>query len=503
MKKIFFLILGIIIIYGSFLRFYHLWFQSFWIDEGYSSIVSYFMQLNSFIPKLPSGIYDFSQYFFNFFQTVSFALFWTSDFSARLFSVLLNILTWLLLLLFSYEWIVYLYKKPNKKLVYIVLIVLWVLFYFSNWEIIWSRQARFYSLLVFLFLLCLYLLFKVFILNDEKYFKYLVILLSIWIVFHPFMWSLLLIFLIYLWYEVYKNKKLPKEYVNWLIIWLIIFLIQKWIIFYFAWNVNLWLNPHDIWSLEKYYVNYYNKHLFFQLWIIYILFFIWIIYLLYKDTKLWFFVLLAWFVNVYTITHKWILFHTRYVFHLYTLILFVFTLVFYWLIEKIFEHKDIIKYLYMFFVLFILVEIIFTYKFNFFPKKEYFIDWTSPQPNFKWAYSFVNWNLTWSKIISWFPHMCLWYQKILNWKFNCKYWLKVNLTGHLKSEEKLKQLKNDRYTWIRYFTWNTYTWFVFVLDDLSLRMNLDKDLVWKVLKNCKLVYRNWKRYNFIWVWDCR
>jgi len=497
MKKYFYILLFFVLFYAIFLRFYYLWFQSFWIDEGYSSIVSYFANLNNFIPKLPTWIYDFSQYFWTIFQVISFKLFWLSDFSARFFSVILNILTWLIVLLFTSKLINWQKWDKNNIIVYLTLLIVAILFYFSNWEIIWARQARFYSLLAFLFILITYLLFEVFILKNKKYFRYLMIFLPLWLIFHPFLWSLWVVFLIYFWYQLFEDKKIDKREIIWLFVWAFIFLIFKFIFFYFSNKIWIWVHPVDIGNLSNWYIKYYNIHLIENLWIVYILFFIWMIILLYKIPKIGLFFLLIWFINFYVITHKWIMFHTRYVFHLYSIIFIVSWYLIFSLIKSIFKKN---KYIYGWLWIIILFLLFFTYKFNFLPKKEYFIDFTSPQPNFKWAYKSIE-NYSWN-IISWFSHMCLWYQKTLKWEFNCKYWLRVDLTWYPGNKEKLLKIMKDRYTWMKYYTWDSYTWFVFVLDDLSLRRNLNKNLIWKVLKNCKLIYKSWKRYDFIWVWKC-
>jgi len=490
-KNTFYIVLWIIISYWFFLRFHNLWFQSFWIDEWYSSIVSYFANLNWFIPKLPSWIYDFSQYLFTLFQVISFKIFWVSDFSARFFSVIFNILTWWVLLLFVYKFLANFLKEKNKNIVYFVIILLAILFFLSNWEIIWARQARFYSLLGLFFISIVYFMFEVFFLKNKKYFKYLILSLSFWLIYHPFIWSLLPIFLLFLVLEIWNDKKLDKKYLYWILIWWVLFFLQKLFFYVFSKNINIWVNPTDIWNLAKYYMMYYHNHLLENLWIVYLLFFISIIILLFKKTKFGIFILLVWFINFYVITHKWIMFHTRYVFHLYPIILIWFSYIFYFFLK----NYKILNWLVVLIVLFLIA---FTYKFNFLPNDEYFIDYTSPQPNFKQAYKNISWN-----IVSWFWQICVWYKKTLNKKINCKYTLSVDLTWYPWRKKKLQKLKNDRYTWLEYFRNKNISWFTFVLDDLTIRRALNKKMIDSIFKKCKLIYKSWKKYNFIWVWQCK
>ena len=50
------------------------------------------------------------------------------------------------------------------------------IFTFSTWQIIWSREARFYEILSFIYLLDIYFLWKYFVKNNDSYFLYFLIL---------------------------------------------------------------------------------------------------------------------------------------------------------------------------------------------------------------------------------------------------------------------------------------------------------------------------------------
>gem|GEM_PF-7117158 len=78
------------------------------------------------------------------------------------------------------------------------------------------------------------------------------------------------------------------------------------------------------------------------------------------------------------------MFHSRYMLHLYPIIIMVGTYFFYIIINSFFyEKNNIKKLLYIFLSMFLLFKIFTTYNFTIIPKKNYYIDSTSPQPNFK------------------------------------------------------------------------------------------------------------------------
>ena len=80
------------------------------------------------------------------------------------------------------------------------------LFVFSTWQIIWTREARFYELLSFLYLLNVYFLWRYFVKNDKNIFVYFVVVLFLSIIFHPFFLSILIISIILFLYKSIKNK---------------------------------------------------------------------------------------------------------------------------------------------------------------------------------------------------------------------------------------------------------------------------------------------------------
>jgi len=314
-KKTIYALIVLIFIYAFFIRFYELWYQSFWIDEWFSSIKSLAMLANNMLPVLWDGSIKLSQYLHLFLQSISYKFLGVNDFAWRVFSILFNIWSWIVLLFFSKDLLKVKYKE------YYLIWVLWViiLFLFSSREITWARQARFYSMLWFIFILISYFLYKYFILNEKKYFKYVVLSLSIWIWFHSFIWSLLLVFIIFTSIKYYKEDIKYSEYkteIKWILIavWLLIF--QKWLFVFFwtGWGIVPIIN--DVWELSIQYSKNYHIHLLDKLWIIYILFFGGLIRMFFKDFQKWLFFSLIFGINFYFISYKLCLFHSRYMLHL-------------------------------------------------------------------------------------------------------------------------------------------------------------------------------------------
>ena len=514
-----YIILGVIFIYSIFLKFYFLWEQSFWIDEGFSSYISQqFFESNIDFTKPEYLLHNFS-------QIISFNIFWISDFSARFFSVIFSIINTIFIYLISIK----LFK--NKKQA----IVSTLIFSFLTWEIIWARQARFYSLLQLIFTINLYLnisIVKQYLDNTKNnkkikknnisflknnYLNFFIIISYIWILFHPFLYSNLVIFWVSIFYVIlnkislstegfsplkyFKQKSVKqkakalfwyiwKKYFT-LIILLIILIIE--IIKYInnLWNIWIWISKTLPEEFINNYINNYNNHLFLELGILYFLFIVSLFIFAIKRKFvelifLWF----SFFFIFYIISQKWFLFHTRYILILYPLIIV-------WASYSIFYFynlvkNNILKYIYLI-IVFILILI--TAKFTFLPEKEYNIDYTSPQPNFKEAYNIIP---NKSKIISWFPMMCEWYF----WnKWECIYHLPVDYVWSPKSIKNTLDRWKDNYTKLPYLLnlnqlkkWKKY---YFVLDDLSLKRTINKKLIKNIFNNWKIIFDNWKKYNNI------
>ncbi len=510
MKKIIFYIsMLVIFIYWIYIRYYELWTWSFWIDEWYSSIVSYFASLNNFIPYLASGKYDFSQYLFTFFQSISFYSFWISDYSARLPSFVFWIINILIYYLLSIELL------KNNKNRYLATFSIMFVFIFSTWQIIWTREARFYELLSFLYLINIYFLWKYTLTNNFRYYLLFFIFALTWILFHPFCFWLILIWLIVLFYNIYKEKNYNKfSLILWFfIIWLIYLLIDIWFKYISSWDIYLSESIPKVNNINNYnYINYlllYIKNLYNELWIIFITYSIWVIYMLYRKKIyefLIFWLLVA--INILIISY-WYMAHTRYMFHLYSII----TLI-WWYNMFIFWEYLISKYNYRFkkiisvwIILLFTIWIYFTYNLTIVPQRFYYIDYTSPKPNFKMAYNYLNQNYKDSNIISWFPQLCYWYN--INNTQKCKYAINVNLIWNKNLINELKELKYENYTNLEFINnlenIKNIENYYFLLDDLTIKNAINKNLIEDIIDKCDLFYKdiwNYESNNLLWIWHC-
>lgn len=110
------------------------------------------------------------------------------------------------------------------------------------------------------------------------------------------------------------------------------------------------------------------------------------------------------------------------------------------------------------------------------------------------------------KIVSWFPHMCFWYN-LKNTK-KCEFALSINLIWNSIFDEKILQKKSENYTNTKYLDdlskidWKKY---YFVLDDLTIKNAINKTLINTILDKCYIVYKdvwNYDSSSFIWIWKC-
>lgn len=495
--KIFKISLFLIIVYGIFLRGYNLWLQSFWIDEWYSAIVS-----------LTNGIHDLSYYLHTIFQSLSFFLLWHSDFSARIPSFLFWV--WSI-------YIFYLFSKSlfeGKEFWNIWIIITLFLFIFSTSEIVWARDARFYELLNFIVLSALYFLWKYSENWKMQYFFYYLWITLVWMIFHPFCISLFaiwVIFMIYKWISDYiKKESLKKYYIPFLslIIWFILYIIISLVIKNLSngldINWNFTSTPTLSEEMQKGYIKYYLLSVWENLWILLPLFLVGIIYFAHtlQIKKL---IIFGWFfaINFYTISQEGYLAHTRYMFHLYSIIILMWGYTAFVVISFLYnKYKKVYSYIFISILLLLTLN---TFQFSVIPESHYYIDESSPKPDFKKIYTYLD-TVENVKIISWFPHMCVWYN--LDEKEKCAFALWVNLIGSERDELGMKALISERYTNIPYI-WSLSSIkkeeYYFVLDDLTIKNALQKDIINEVLETCDLLLSdkwNGKEYNSIWLWKC-
>lgn len=201
--------------------------------------------------------------------------------------------------------------------------------------------------------------------------------------------------------------------------------------------------------------------------------------------------------------------HTRYMFHIYSIITFVWSL---WIIIFLnfiiksykFEYKKIAI---LFLIILVIFSIIKTYKITLIPQRFYYIDYTSPKPNFKLAYQNIDIYFPNKKIISWFPHLCYWYN--LDEKEKCSYAININLIWNKNIDKNLIIQKNENYTNIEYINnlneIKKINQYIFVLDDLTIKNAINKELLNDIINNCNMIYKDvwdYEKSNFIWIWSC-
>jgi len=149
------LLLAIILLFGLFLRLYELGSVPFWVDESISSIASLNI-LEKGLPILDSGYYYGGATVFHYTQALSFLIFGTNDFAARLPSVLFGMLTIVL---------AYFIGKEYSRTGGIMAAALCAIFFL---EVSYSRQARFYQLFQLAFFATIYFIYRAFKAKDDK-----------------------------------------------------------------------------------------------------------------------------------------------------------------------------------------------------------------------------------------------------------------------------------------------------------------------------------------------
>ena len=468
-------ILSCIIFYISFLLFYKLWVQSFWIDEWYSSYVAKYMSLE--------WLYKSKYFLFEWLQALCFKIWWFTDFWARFPSVIAHIFSVLLMYLIPT-------KLCKNKYVWLFSALLFGVLYWELWR--W-RDARFYALLQCIFLLWMYLT----VLWTEKwkvlYLNLAIILAGIWMMFHPFLYCLTaIIWLMFI--SQYKKLRdfktlFSKKYLS---TWILIIIWLVWLVVYWTlWSVMKWELTNQLSrDAKKYYFSFYSKHLWWELGIISVLWIIWMFwFILKKKVKEWILFLLPLLLFMYALVIRGYLMHSRYALLIFPLLILSSTIFVYDIIKLLKNNyeKSVV-------LIVLLLIVWFTAHIQILPQTYYYFDYTSPQPDFKSAYASIPDK---SKVISWFPTLCDWYYSD---RGECIYSIRVDLVHDWKS--KIKEKKEESYTKIPYIDDisqlrpGTY---YFVMDDLTTNSS---DINWKLYKQIsdkwKRVYDSWdKKYKYI------
>lgn len=433
-----------------------------------------------------NGLYKSSYFIFEWLQVLCFKLWEISDFCARLPSVLSHLLSIVLMYFITAKF------SKNKYVWLFSSVIFWML-YRELWR--W-RNARFYSLLQCMFLLGMLLIHKWIEKGDVKFLNFSILFVWLGMVFHPFLYSVWVIFIL-AFLSQYKKKWNVKSLFSkkYLITRILVVTWLVMVMFYWTlWAVLKWTLTSGLpWDMKKFYLIFYNKHLRSELWIIYIFWIFWMIrFLLKRKTQEIIFLFVPFLLFVYALIIKWYLMHSRYALLMFPLII-VSACIF------VCDLIRLLKYNYekIIFSLLIIWFVWLTSHFQFIPVKVYYFDYTSPQPDFKSAYAVIPDD---ANVISWFPTLCDWYYAD---RGTCLYAIRVDLIHDWKI--KIITKKSEKYTKIEYIdniddlkSWVYY----FVVDNLTYKSeNINTDLYNQIFSRWREIFSSWESYNNIVVME--
>ncbi len=484
------IILGILIVWGAFLRIINLGKQSYWMDEAYT-VNAILSILEKGKPILDSGNYYFCPLYC--YPSSFFALLFGSNaFSFRLYSAILGTVFIILIYYFTK----YLFNKQ-------VALLSSLFISFSYWQIAWSREARWYALFEFLFYVSLFyfwLFLKEKTKNKNKFFLknknlLLAILFAITTTLtHKLGFLLFLIIIFYL--LIHKKSKKGALFI------LIIFLIFDY--FYNFSFLTILKNKFHFYYNLPYYLNFYLRHYFI------FIFFAVFAFLETKNQKqeknFLLFVFLIYFIPLSLFSN---IIAYRYLFHLTPIIYILGSLGIYQSYQNI-KNKNLK-------ILFLTIIIIFFFASKegvFYPQNFYFLESDNPkqklnhynytpQPNFNKAYDFIKKRIKKEEIIiSSHPQ----FNKIfLN---RPGYWIKYNYSGIDNSDKLIKDDKEyyvnakviDNLEELKKTISQNHGYIVF--DYMASDNRIDKNILNHIRQNTKLRFFDQINYcSKIWVYE--
>ena len=261
------IILICIISYCTYLLLYILWLQSLWIDECFSSYVAKYMTID--------WLYKSKYFLFEWLQVLFFKIWWFSDYYARIPSILAQIGSILLMYFIPY-------KLSKNKYIWFFSALIFGLLYRELW---WWRDARFYAILQLLFLWWISLIINWIETQKTFYLNCVIILTGLWIIFHPFLysiWAILLLTIIRQYKKIRDfNSLFSKKFLSTrilIILWWICAIAYGTLWGVLNWSLTSWLS----FKVKMYYFSFYNSHLRTQLWLIYIIWLLWMIHFFIK-----------------------------------------------------------------------------------------------------------------------------------------------------------------------------------------------------------------------------
>lgn len=379
LKKVFsdrYLILVIILtIIGLLLRIYHLDAQSYWIDESFSINAAEAIVEHGY-PLLDSGhVYSRSP-LFHYLMAGSILAFGTDEIPVRMISVIFGTLFIPLIYIFT--------KRVVSRNVALITSILMAFF---SLGIAWSRQARMYGMLQFMFYLSL-LLFYLFV-ERRKASLAVACLVSTVLsaLVHPLAFMLFLIYAIYGIYYLLRGRKLVS-FVRGSISFVkrhrvIVVACAALLLLLVLWRYEM------IWSTlltGTDYLIYYTVYLkifyspFFYLAVVGIF--------LLRDWR-GIFLLISFAVPMYFISYHQLFFHFRYLYVIIPIIFILSAMSVEFFLKKLAK----VRYLTFLGVVFVGFVVAASGLFTFMPKDHYKLEYETPQPDFKAAYAFVNSNL--------------------------------------------------------------------------------------------------------------
>ncbi|MFC1913755.1 glycosyltransferase family 39 protein [Chloroflexota bacterium] len=418
-----------ITIFGFVLRIYDLGAQSLWYDEGYT-INAALAMLDRGLPILPSG-YFYSRGILNTGLTaLSIGAFGASEAAARLPSVLFGTLTIPLSFFFA--------RRIGGKWLGLVTAFLVA---FSVLEIAWSRQARMYQELQFFYVLSLFFFYQFTIKNTDRCLILTIMATAGAILSHEFGFSLVLIYLSYLFAINIKGiKRLFSRFQ---------FLNSQNILFALSIIVLLILSEvffsiiSTVWNTRMNYLGNYLLYLRQTIPVIFLLAPAGAVLFLFKEYKPALLLVLAIIIPAYFICFHMELLGFRYIYFILP-VFFTFFAYFVTYLPSLIAGKNFRFATNCAMAVTLLGVIIFTSGFNFLPQKTYYLDNTAPQPDFKHAYNFINENLDDNDtIIDTWPAVGSYYLKKPP-----DYWLEFNITGTRKDYSAGDDKTRELYTYI-------------------------------------------------------
>ncbi|HRY31084.1 MAG TPA: glycosyltransferase family 39 protein [Candidatus Paceibacterota bacterium] len=369
------LFIGIFLAVGFSLRAYHLGSQSLWIDEGYTINASLAIEEHGY-PLLGSGEFYNQGLGLGYLTAGFMGIFGFDQFSpwsARVPSVIFGVLTIIAGFLLARK------LFPETAVPWIT----GVLLTFSTWEIAWSRQARGYVALQFFIILSLYFFQKWLESKSKKYLAYFVLLFLGAYLSHTiaplFVPAYIVIFILYTILHP-ENRPTRKQMATAGIIGVIL------VIGY------LWISEIDLigYNYSKIYLDYLLK----ELWLFVFLSAIAVIAMIFDKKRFWpiIFLLSVILIPLTIIMEYGQVAQIRYLFPLFPFMIMLSAYPVSLLIQqvgkKIFRSFNGSRLTINLFSV-LLSVIIFGSHLTFATKTTYNLEWDSPQPNFKSAYSLI------------------------------------------------------------------------------------------------------------------